>query len=63
MADLGYPNAVVHASDAAFQADIAAVRKAGLNIKDVDEGRWKTGVVHRGLPRSIWKTSPTTPNA
>jgi len=32
MADLGYPDAVVRASDAAFQADIAAVREAGLNI-------------------------------
>ena len=32
MADLGYPGAVVRATDAAFQADIAAVREAGLNI-------------------------------
>ena len=32
MGELGYPNAVVRASDAAFQADIAAVREAGLNI-------------------------------
>jgi FAD/FMN-containing dehydrogenase/Fe-S oxidoreductase len=32
MADLGYPNAVVYAADAAFQGDIAAVREAGLNI-------------------------------
>jgi FAD/FMN-containing dehydrogenase/Fe-S oxidoreductase len=32
MGDLGYPKAVVRASDAAFQADIAAVREAGLNI-------------------------------
>ena len=32
MSDLGYPNAVVRATDAAFQADIAAVREAGLNI-------------------------------
>ncbi|HEX2939788.1 MAG TPA: FAD-linked oxidase C-terminal domain-containing protein, partial [Rhodopila sp.] len=31
MADLGHPG-VVHATDAAFQADIAAVREAGLNI-------------------------------
>lgn len=32
MSDLGYSNAVVRATDAAFQADIAAVREAGLNI-------------------------------
>ena len=32
MADLGYPGAVVRAIDPAFQADIAAVREAGLNI-------------------------------
>ncbi len=32
MADLGYPNAVVRATDAPFQADIATVREAGLNI-------------------------------
>ncbi len=32
MADLGYPDAVVRAIDAGFQADIAAVREAGLNI-------------------------------
>jgi FAD/FMN-containing dehydrogenase/Fe-S oxidoreductase len=32
MSDLGYPGAVVRATDAAFQADIAAVREAGLNI-------------------------------
>jgi Fe-S oxidoreductase/FAD/FMN-containing dehydrogenase len=32
MGDLGYANAVVHATDPAFQADIAAVREAGLNI-------------------------------
>src|SRR6202012_3630507 len=32
MGDLGYPNAMVRANDATFQADIAAVREAGLNI-------------------------------
>ena len=32
MGDLGHPDAVVRATDAAFQADIAAVREAGLNI-------------------------------
>jgi Fe-S oxidoreductase len=32
MADLGHPGAVVRATDAAFQARIAAVREAGLNI-------------------------------
>ncbi len=32
MADLGFPNAVVDADDPAFQAEIWAVRKAGLNI-------------------------------
>ena len=32
MADLGYPNAVVQATDAGFQAQIAEVREAGLNI-------------------------------
>ena len=32
MADLGFPGAVVRAPDAAFQADIAEVREAGLNI-------------------------------
>ena len=32
MADLGHPGAVVRATDPAFQADIAAVREAGLNI-------------------------------
>jgi len=32
MADLGLPGALVRATDAAFQADIAAVREAGLNI-------------------------------
>ena len=32
MSDLGYPGAVVRASDASFQNDIAAVREAGLNI-------------------------------
>jgi FAD/FMN-containing dehydrogenase/Fe-S oxidoreductase len=32
MADLGHPHAVVRATDAAFQAAIAEVREAGLNI-------------------------------
>ena len=32
MADLGYPGAVVRATDAAFQNAIASVREAGLNI-------------------------------
>ena len=32
MGDLGHPDAVVRATDAGFQADIAAVREAGLNI-------------------------------
>ena len=32
MADLGYPGAVVYATDAPFQAAIAEVREAGLNI-------------------------------
>ena len=32
MADLGFPNAVVRATDESFQADIASVREAGLNI-------------------------------
>ena len=32
MGDLGHAGAVVRATDAAFQADIAAVREAGLNI-------------------------------
>jgi FAD/FMN-containing dehydrogenase/Fe-S oxidoreductase len=32
MSDLGHPGAVVRADDAGFQADIAAVREAGLNI-------------------------------
>ena len=32
MGDLGYPGAVVHASDVAFQGEIAEVREAGLNI-------------------------------
>ncbi len=32
MADLGFPGAVVRATDAAFQADVAEVREAGLNI-------------------------------
>jgi len=32
MADLGYPNSVVRAIDPSFQADIASVREAGLNI-------------------------------
>ena len=32
MADLGFPGAVVRAIDPAFQADIAEVREAGLNI-------------------------------
>ncbi|MBS0560678.1 MAG: FAD-binding protein [Proteobacteria bacterium] len=32
MGDLGYPNAVVRATDADFQAAIAQVREAGLNI-------------------------------
>ncbi len=32
MADLGHPAAVVRASEAGFQADIASVREAGLNI-------------------------------
>ncbi len=32
MGDLGFPGAVVRATDAAFQARIAAVREAGLNI-------------------------------
>ncbi len=32
MGDLGYPGAVVRATDPAFQADIAEVREAGLNI-------------------------------
>ncbi len=32
MADLGYPGAVVRATEASFQAAIASVREAGLNI-------------------------------
>ncbi|MFZ0020915.1 MAG: FAD-linked oxidase C-terminal domain-containing protein [Acetobacteraceae bacterium] len=32
MGELGYPDAVVRATDASFQNDIAAVREAGLNI-------------------------------
>ena len=32
MADMGFPGAVVRATDPAFQADIAEVREAGLNI-------------------------------
>ena len=32
MADLGHPNAVVRATEPEFQAGIAAVREAGLNI-------------------------------
>ncbi len=32
MGDLGYPGAMVRATDAAFQGDVAAVREAGLNI-------------------------------
>lgn len=32
MGDLGYPGAVVRAMDGGFQAEIAAVREAGLNI-------------------------------
>ncbi len=32
MADLGYPGMVVRATDATFQAEIASVREAGLNI-------------------------------
>ena len=32
MADLGYPGAVVRATEAGFQAQIAEVREAGLNI-------------------------------
>ena len=32
MADLGFPGAVIRATDGAFQADIAEVREAGLNI-------------------------------
>src|SRR5665213_3134195 len=32
MADLGFPGAVVRATDPTFQADIAEVREAGLNI-------------------------------
>ncbi|MEJ1974652.1 MAG: FAD-binding and (Fe-S)-binding domain-containing protein [Acetobacteraceae bacterium] len=32
MADLGHPGAVVRATEPAFQADIAEVREAGLNI-------------------------------
>jgi FAD/FMN-containing dehydrogenase/Fe-S oxidoreductase len=32
MGDLGHPNAVVRATEATFQADVAAVREAGLNI-------------------------------
>lgn len=32
MGELGYPGAVVRATDAAFQASIAEVREAGLNI-------------------------------
>ncbi|MGH7056682.1 MAG: FAD-binding and (Fe-S)-binding domain-containing protein, partial [Acetobacteraceae bacterium] len=32
MGDLGYPGALIVASDVAFQSEIAAVREAGLNI-------------------------------
>ncbi len=32
MGDLGYPHAVVRVTDSAFQAQVAAVREAGLNI-------------------------------
>jgi FAD/FMN-containing dehydrogenase/Fe-S oxidoreductase len=32
MGDLGFPNSVVHATEPTFQAEIAEVREAGLNI-------------------------------
>ena len=41
MADLGYPGAVVRATDPAFQADIAEVREAGLNIMMSMKGEGK----------------------
>lgn len=41
MADLGHPGAVVRATDAAFQAQIAQVREAGLNIMMSMKGEGK----------------------
>jgi FAD/FMN-containing dehydrogenase/Fe-S oxidoreductase len=41
MADLGYPDAVVTATDPAFQAQIAEVREAGLNIMMSMKGNGK----------------------
>ena len=41
MADLGYPGAVVRATDASFQAAIAEVREAGLNIMMSMKGNGK----------------------
>ena len=41
MADLGFPNALVEATDPAFQRDIWEVRKAGLNIMMSMKGEGK----------------------
>ncbi|HUC16854.1 MAG TPA: FAD-linked oxidase C-terminal domain-containing protein [Acetobacteraceae bacterium] len=41
MEDLGHPNSLVRAADSAFQADIATVREAGLNIMMSMKGNGK----------------------
>ena len=52
MGDLGFPGAVIEATDPAFQSAVWEVRAARPQHHDVDEGRREAGLLHRGLRRA-----------
>ena len=56
MGDLGYPGAVVRAIDAGFQARHRRGARGRAQHHDVDEGRRKAGLLHRGLRRRSART-------
>ena len=51
MADLGYPGAVVRATDAGVPGRHRRGARGRAQHHDVDEGRRETGLLHRGLRR------------
>ena len=61
MGDLGFPGAVVEATDPAFQQRGVERAQGRPQHHDVDEGRREADLLHRGLRRAARATSPTTP--
>ena len=62
MGDLGFPNSVVRATEPEFQAQIAEVREAGLNIMMSMKGDGKPiSFIEdcRRAPRGSWRTIPS----